>query len=812
VTLTNPNPGALDPMPQLCVPPDQEKACDGVADGVTCNPPLTGTCYGGVCMGPPVCGNGWIDPGEVCDDNNNTSGDGCSADCKSNETCGNGITDSYIDMGQKPGEQCDDGGPKDRVGHDGCAPACTLETPAWTDVTPRAQPPIQNFAAAYDTLRQRIVVFGGNLVSATGEQAGDIVVLGDTWESDGSTWIKQTVVAAPTARSGSAITYDEALRRVVLFGGTNGDNFADTWLWDGNRWMQATTATAPPARNGAAMTYDARRKVVVMFGGYAQDYIGDTWEFDGKDWKQVMISGPSPRSYAAMAYDPKRAVVVLAGGNSMAVTAETWEYDGASWTQTPAVTPDAINTSMAFDGAAGKMVAFGGDSTSVGTFLYDGTSWTTIADTTPGARFGALMVADTALRRVAMMSGSLTNCFRGTCFTTNYVDTWLWDGAAWAPAPAPQFPAARSGAVAAYDPFRRTTVMVSGTGTTTYNEAWELDPAGAWHMFPGPWTNPTFSPSIAFDMARREAVVFGGRDTVVTADLAATWLWKDQVWVPAATPPGLAGRIGAAMGYDVGRARVVMYGGTNITTGTLDETWEWDGTTWTQRTPVHTPGGLASGTMAYDPVRGVLVLFGGQSAQAVSEAQWLWDGVDWVQDPVTFPEHRAYATLAWDAARRSLISFGGSTQQSVVDETWERGKMGWALLPTVTSPGARTGHVLFPDPSGAGVMTFGGGDANLWRMRFEGPSDYEICTGPVDEDHDGAQLCKDSDCWTVCHPQTPPGAAALAGEATCGDGTCDSFETCHSCPADCATCATVWCGDNFCDAPETSVTCPGDCP
>jgi cysteine-rich repeat protein len=47
------------------------------------------------------CGNGVIDPGEVCDDGNIEDGDGCSHDCKSTESCGNGIID--------PGEVCDEG-------------------------------------------------------------------------------------------------------------------------------------------------------------------------------------------------------------------------------------------------------------------------------------------------------------------------------------------------------------------------------------------------------------------------------------------------------------------------------------------------------------------------------------------------------------------------------------------------------------------------------------------------------------------------------------------------------------------------------
>ncbi|MBX3276034.1 MAG: DUF4215 domain-containing protein [Sandaracinaceae bacterium] len=61
----------------------------------------------------PVCGNGRVEPGEACDDGNTTGGDGCSADCTSNETCGNGVRD--------PGEVCDDG---NTTGGDGCSAGC----------------------------------------------------------------------------------------------------------------------------------------------------------------------------------------------------------------------------------------------------------------------------------------------------------------------------------------------------------------------------------------------------------------------------------------------------------------------------------------------------------------------------------------------------------------------------------------------------------------------------------------------------------------------------------------------------------------
>ncbi|MCA9664561.1 MAG: hypothetical protein KC503_03205 [Myxococcales bacterium] len=42
----------------------------------------------------------------------------------------------------------------------------------------------------------------------------------------------------------------------------------------------------------------------------------------------------------------------------------------------------------------------------------------------------------------------------------------------------------------------------------------------------------------------------------------------------------------------------------------------------------------------------------------------------------------------------------------------------------------------------------------------------------------------------------------------CGDGTCNTGETCKSCPRDCGSC----CGNGTCDAGENFSTCPGDCP
>src|SRR5581483_3113637 len=82
----------------------QSKACSG---GLICAPGFTCSFDGMSCVrASDQCGNGHLDQGEVCDDGNTVSGDGCSADCLSEEICGNGILDP------QKNEVCDDGNTK----------------------------------------------------------------------------------------------------------------------------------------------------------------------------------------------------------------------------------------------------------------------------------------------------------------------------------------------------------------------------------------------------------------------------------------------------------------------------------------------------------------------------------------------------------------------------------------------------------------------------------------------------------------------------------------------------------------------------
>src|SRR3989339_893845 len=63
-----------------------------------------------------VCGNGILESGEECDDNNSINGDGCSSICKNETICGNGIKEFP--------EECDD---KNLINGDGCSNVCILQ-------------------------------------------------------------------------------------------------------------------------------------------------------------------------------------------------------------------------------------------------------------------------------------------------------------------------------------------------------------------------------------------------------------------------------------------------------------------------------------------------------------------------------------------------------------------------------------------------------------------------------------------------------------------------------------------------------------
>lgn len=244
----------------------------------------------------------------------------------------------------------------------------------WTQRSPVNQPPPRNaHGMAYDSARQRVVLYGG--VGANG------VLLTDTWEWDGVDWQPRTPAHAPGVYEPGSMAYDSARGVVVLFGGyrTAGGLSAETWLWDGTDWIQRTPAHAPSARSRCGMAFDSRRGRMVLFGGHADpSTLDDTWEWTGADWLRLSpATSPPARGSDALAFDLARGRTVLFGGDTLhGALGDTWEWDGAQWSEQvmPIAPAPRIEVRLAYDVLRNVSVLFGGASAH-GTVPYDET-WT----------------------------------------------------------------------------------------------------------------------------------------------------------------------------------------------------------------------------------------------------------------------------------------------------------------------------------------------------------------------------------------------------------------------------------------------------
>lgn len=86
---------------------------------------------------------------------------------------------------------------------------------------------------AYDARRGESILFGG--VDAENRK------LNDTWRWNGVSWRRAEEGIAPAARSEGYLAFDRVRDRIVMFGGEGAQlppTLGDTWEWDGTRWLK----------------------------------------------------------------------------------------------------------------------------------------------------------------------------------------------------------------------------------------------------------------------------------------------------------------------------------------------------------------------------------------------------------------------------------------------------------------------------------------------------------------------------------------------------------------------------------------------
>jgi cysteine-rich repeat protein len=787
----------------VCRPTD----CSDLDDRTPCSNGIIGNgwCVTSTCVARG-CGDTIVEGDEVCDDGNDRTGDGCSLNCSSDETCGNGEIDFAV------GEACES--PVAGLSGTGCSSACTREQLSWRDLTFPSLPP-HTGALTYDSYRKVVVMFG-SLSSTESNQ---------TWEYDGQTWRRRSTIVAPSPRSNAMMAFDSDRRKVVLFGGTAKiagleTKLDDTWTYDGNQWHQVNLLSKPKPRAQAGMVFDPIRKKTILFGGATNgtsDFrLGDTWTFDGSTWSEVLVAGPSVRSSPAMAFDTSQGHVVLFGGeddppsSNPNVSTETWFFDGQRWIPTTiasVVLPASGLANLAYDAANSRVVLRGQCATcELWELLPD--QWKRIDSSNSPMRIDGNLVYDSAHSALLLLGRELPSKFVS---------------GGWAETP----PAANPGSVgadASYDVGRGVTVTLATAqpGSFATLGTWELEPDG-WRENQAAST-PLFGVDdqmvMSYDENLHETIL------LVFPSLRG-FSYNGRVWssVSVANLPSFRS---ATLSYNPDIKKTILYGVTSV--GVVGMTWLYDGVEWTQLSAPSPPSRSAF-AIAYDSSCHQQLMFGGVNASGQSlNDLWAFDGEVWkeLHPAAPLPAPRRSHSLVYDTLRRKTMLVGGTDGQS--QEAWQLeannscASFVWSKSVQPTNLPSLFRNVAVMDRVAGELVFFGGmpresisRPVNSRLLFSEDPAQLsDRCAfADTDSDNDGRFGCgptvlhptakPDPDCWGRCTPFCPPTteakdpadptkklkwpqscAVVYPGQPYCGDGVCSTpLETPDLCVADC---------------------------
>lgn len=548
---------------------------------------------------------------------------------------------------------------------------------SWREMNQSSHPSARMYSSmAYDSLVDRIILFGGYDGSA----------LGDTWSYDLNTnsWEDLKSSVEPSPRYWHAMSYDSESDRVILFGGTPDGNLRlnDTWAYDylSNTWINITPAIAPSPRNSHAMAYDSQNDKIILFGGGIGTGIGnnETWTYDynANKWTKMTPSkSPSARWYHDMSYDSRDDRIILFGGDTTGnlLSDETWVYDynKNQWTNmTTSVRPSPRRgTAMSYDFWNGQTILFGGaNNTSQfnDTWRYDlrNNKWLNMKPSSiPPISWKHTMVYDFQSSQIVV--------FGGWNSPSAYLDdTWIYDYStnSWMSMNPTGPPSARQGAAIAYDSWNDRVILFGG---------WP----------PG-----------------------GGNGETWTYDYQTnSWTQKN----PIASPDG---RYNHAMAYDSKHRRVMLFGGFDTPSPGLygDDTWAYDyvNNTWSQRFPLNKPSARCSHSIVYNSNSDRLILFGGWTGSTRLNDTWAYDFSknNWTKmNPITSPSGRHEYSMSYDSKIDRVILFGGDTG-IFGNDTWayDYKNDSWKPLLPLKSPSVGIGHEMVYDSQSDVIVLFGG--------------------------------------------------------------------------------------------------------
>ncbi len=232
-----------------------------------------------------------------------------------------------------------------------------------------------------------------------------------------------------------------------------------------------------------------------------------------------------------------------------------------------------------------------------------------------------------------------------------------------------------------YDAARREIVLAVADASTLQTWRWN---GTAWARATPPSSPPwRLDFALAYDAKRAVGVLFGG--VTSTAVLDDTWTWNGTTWTSMSSVLRPPARRSAAMAFDAPREEMLLFGGL-VLGGRLstDDTWRWDGSQWTEARVDVAPPPRYDASMVHHALRGETLLFGGASDAVSYNDTWRWNGTTWQK--ATFnatPTERQDASMIYDPQRRRVVMFGGTYDASV----WTLDYLGGGCVADADCPG-----------------------------------------------------------------------------------------------------------------------------
>ena len=731
--------GALCSEPHsMCVRAEQIQVCSGRPDGEACTAPgiTMGQCHGGTCFALG-CGNGIVDQGEVCDDGNTFDGDGCRADCRSDETCGNGRVDPEV------GERCDDG---NNIDGDECQSDCSLPRcgdgvvdsgEACDDGNDTDGDGCNRQCTSDETCGNGVIDVqvgetcdDGNQL--TGDGCGDtcrIEVCGNDIVDPGEVCDDGNTLSGDGC--GAACRSDETCGNGITDVGSNeqcddgnlrsGDGCSSGCTVEQPTWLEQTPRTMGTTLVGQhyGLVFDHGRERVIAFARR------ETWEWDGMTWRFVETQNtPTSHWDHALVYDPIRRHVVLFGGvdGDGNLLDETWTYNGTDWTQLfPVVSPEPRGaTALAYDATNGGVLLFGGRPEWVGsdnndTWLLKNGAWTELATGAvprPDPRAGHSMVYHPGIDRVVVQGGRARNV-AGPLY-----DTWQWDGSDWSEIVGT--PPSTEGTLL-HDPIQNHLVLVGST------------PGAGMAVWDGTWTDVTMPPglpahaSLVFDAARGRLTALAG-EQFLDGDTIATWALVGSAFEEQVAP--YEAFANQRFIFDSRRHRITGYTYEFFDLGGPQPpplaTWDLKGHTWTRRVQSTVPDFALTTALEYDPVRQrTLQIYQERPGTPVMLFGEFGGGWQLLEADTGLPHNRNWVTT-FDTARGAMLVTSDYVRFYEYDGT------AWTQFDVANAPGGGSNARMKYEPAGDRVVIVGASGGS-WTYDRAAPTPEWVALGSTQE-------------------------------------------------------------------------------